>query len=51
MVRLSPINMNPIELKDYPFMISLGESNGSCNVLPPKTCAPKKKKNLKYLIQ
>ena len=43
MVRRSPINMNPIELKDYPFMISLGGSNGNCNVLPPKTCVPKKK--------
>ena len=36
-------DLNLIELKYYPFMIGLGECNGSCNVLSPKMCRPKKK--------
>ena len=29
MVRPTPIDMNPVELKYYPFMISLNKFNGS----------------------
>ena len=36
-------DLNLIEPKYYPFMIGLGECNGSCNVLSPKMCRPKKK--------
>ena len=36
--------MNPVELKYYPFMISLGKCSGSCNVLLPKIFVPKEKK-------
>ena len=54
MVRSTLIDLNPIELKYYPFMIRLDECNGSCNVLSPKICVPKKNNNnkqmLKYLI-
>ena len=47
MVRPNFIDLNPIELKYYPFMISLGKCNGSCKVLSPKTCIPKKKTTTK----
>ena len=33
MVRPSLIDLNPVELKYYPFIISLDKCNGSCNVL------------------
>ena len=45
MVRHTLINLNPIELKYYQFMISLDKCNGSCNVLSPKICVPKKTKD------
>ena len=44
MVRPTLIDLNPVELKYYPFMISLDKCNGICNVLSPKLCIPKKKK-------
>ena len=39
-VRPTLIDMNPNELKYYPFMISLNKCTGSCNVLSSKrhTC-------------
>ena len=43
MVRPSLINMNPVELKYYPFMI---KCTGSCNVLSPKICVPKETKDI-----
>ena len=36
-VRPTLIDLNP-ECKYYPFMISLDQCNGSCNVLSPKLC-------------
>ena len=52
MVRSTLIDLNPVELKYYPFMIDLDKCSGSCNVLSPKICVQKKKKDkmLKYLI-
>ena len=45
------IELNPIELNYYPFMISLDKCNGSCNVLFPRICVVRKKRQiLKYLI-
>ena len=38
------IDLNLIELKYYPFMISLDTCNGSCNFISPKICVPRKKK-------
>ena len=38
------IDLNPVELKYYPFMISLDKCNGRFNVLSPKICIPKKNK-------
>ena len=46
MVRPSLIDMNPVELKYYPFMISLNEFTGSCNVLSPKIYNPKETKDM-----
>ena len=39
MARPTLMNMNPNELKYYPFMISLDKCTGSCNVLSPKIYA------------
>ena len=53
MVRPTLIDMNPNELKYYPFIISLNKCTGSCNVLSPKICVPKETKDiyiLKHLI-
>ena len=41
MARPTLIDMNPKELKSYPFMISLNQCTGSCNVLSPKICVSK----------
>ena len=38
MVRSTLIDMNPIELKYYPFVISIDKYTGSYNVLSPKLC-------------
>ena len=53
MVRPTLIDMNPVGLKYYSFMISLNKCTGSCNVLSPKICVPKKLKQymLKHLIR
>ena len=45
--RLTFIDVNPVELKYYLFMISLDKCNGSCNIiddLSAKICAPNKAK-------
>ena len=42
-------HMNPIELKYYPFMISLNKCAGSCKVLSPKMCVPKKQTTYKLM--
>ena len=46
MVRPTIIYMNPVELKYYPFVISLNKCIGSCNVLSPKICLPKENKDI-----
>ena len=46
MVRPTIIDLNPVELKYYPFMISLNKCTGSCNVLSPKICVPKESKDI-----
>ena len=43
--RTSLIDLNPVELKFYPFIFSLDECTGSCNVLSLKTCVPKETKD------
>ena len=46
MVRPILIDLNLIELKYYPFMISLDKCKGSCNVLSPKIWVLGKTKDL-----
>ena len=41
MVRPTLINFNPVKLKYYPFMVSLGKCTRSYNVLSSKICVPK----------
>ena len=52
--RVTPIliDLNPVRLTYYLFMISLDKCSGSCNVLSPKICVPKKQKTemLNHLI-
>ena len=50
MVRPILINLNPSELKYYPFVISLDKCNGSCNVSSPKICVSKETKNLNVKV-
>ena len=48
MVRPNLIDLNPVELRYYPFMISLDKCTGSClilNVLSSKICVPKEIKD------
>ena len=42
MARPTHFYLNPAELKYYLFMINLDKCSGSCNVLSPKACVPKK---------
>ena len=44
MIRTTLIDLNPVQLNYYPFLISLDKCSGSCNVLSPKMCVSKKKK-------
>ena len=44
MVRRTLIDMNHVELKYYPFMISLNKCTGSCNFLSSKICVSKETK-------
>ena len=45
MFRPTLIDMNPVELKYYPFMMSLNKCAGSCNVSSPKISVPKETKD------
>ena len=49
MVRPTYTDRNPLELKYYPFMISLSKCTGSCNVLSPKKNVFQKKQKIKIL--
>ena len=50
MVRPTLVDLNPVELKYYPFMISLNKCTGSCNVLSPEICAPKETKDINVKV-
>ena len=45
MIRPIVIDMNPVELKYYTFMISLNKCTGSYDVLSPKICVPRETKD------
>ena len=44
MVTATLIDLNPVDFKYYPFMISLNKCTESCNVLSPNLCVQKKQK-------
>ena len=46
LVRPTLINMNPVEFKYHPFIISLNKRTESCNGLSPKTCDIKETKDI-----
>ena len=46
-IRPSFIDLNPVTLNYYSFMISLNKCSGSCNVLSPKICVSKRNKRHK----
>ena len=46
MIRPTLFDLNPVELKYHPFMISLDKCYGSCNVLSSEKCIPKKTKDI-----
>ena len=50
MFKSALIDLYPIELNYYPFMISLDKCNGSCNILSPKICVPKKTKDVSVKV-
>ena len=45
-VRPTLIELNPVELKYYPFLISLNKFTWSYNDLSPKICVPNKAKDI-----
>ena len=50
MVRPTPIDLNPVELKYYSFMISLDKCTGSYIVLSPNICVPKETKDINVKV-
>ena len=48
MIRPTLIDFNPVELKYYSFMISLGKYTVTCNVSFPKLCVPKETKPINF---
>ena len=46
MLRPTIIDLNPVELKYHPFIISLNKCTRSCNALSPKKCVPKETKDI-----
>ena len=50
MVRPTLIDLNPVDLKYYPFRISLDKRNENFNLLSPKICVPKETKNINVKV-
>ena len=46
MVKPTLIDFNPVEVRYYPFMISLDKCTGSCIVVSPKICVLKEAKDV-----
>ena len=46
MIRPTLIDLDSVELKYYPFMISIDQCTGSWNVFTPKICVPKETKDI-----
>ena len=49
-VRPILIDLNPVELKYYPFMISFNKCTGSCDVVSQKICIPKETKYINIKV-
>ena len=45
MIRNTLIDLAPVELKHYSFMIGSYKCNRSCTVFSPKICVPKNKRH------
>ena len=50
MIRPTVIDLNPVELKYYPFITSLDKCNENCNVLSPKICVLKENKDINVKV-
>ena len=50
MVRPTLIDLNPVELRYYPFVISLNKCTGGCSVLSPKIYFPKETKDINVKV-
>ena len=48
MNRSSIIDLNPVELGNYSFMISLDKGTGSCNVLSQQICVSKETNDINF---
>ena len=46
MVRPTLIDLNTVELRYYPFMISIDKCTAGCNILSPKICFLKETKDI-----
>ena len=44
------IDLNPLEIKYYPCMISSDKFSRNCNILSPKICVPKETKDINVKI-
>ena len=44
-VRPTPVDMNPNELKYYSFMISLNKCTGSCSLISKNMCSKRNKRH------
>ena len=52
-IRLTLIDLNPVELKYYSFMITLNKCNGICNTVGEvsgKTCDPSKTEDVNFSL-
>ena len=50
MVTTTLVDLNSVELKYYPFLISLDKCNGGCNVLSSKMRVPKETKDINVKV-
>ena len=46
-IKPSLIDLNPVELKYYPFIFNVDKGSGRCNVSSPKICLPNEKNTRK----
>ena len=49
-VRPTLIYLNPVKVKYYSFMVGLDKYSGNCNVLSPKLCVSKERKDINIKV-